>query len=69
MVEALGHIGQGGQQHLAALQMRYHPVHEDGGVAAHMAVGLGQHEGHDAVGLMESPRQAVGTDVAPEYDG
>nr|WP_290072586.1 hypothetical protein [Adlercreutzia caecimuris] len=67
VVEALGHIGQGGQQHLAALQMRYHPVHEDGGVAAHVAVGLGQHEGDDAVGLVEGSGQAVGADVAPQY--
>ena len=66
VAEALGSVGQGGEEHRRPFQMRHHAVHKDGGVAAHVAVGLGKHQGHDAVSLVEGPGEAVGADVFAE---
>ena len=66
VAEALGSVGQGGEEHRRPLQVRHHAVHEDGGVAAHMARGLREHQGHDAVGLVEGPGETVGADVSAE---
>lgn len=66
VAEALGSVGQGGEEHRRPLKVRHHAIYEDGGVAAHVAVGLGKYQGHDAVSFVEGPGEAVGADVSAE---
>ena len=66
VAEALGSVGQGGKEHRRPLKVRHHAIYEDGGVAAHVAVDLGKHQGHDAVSFVEGPGEAVGADVSAE---
>ena len=66
VAEALGSVGQGGEEDRRPLQVRHHAVREDGGVAAQVARGLREHQGHDAVGLVEGPGDTVGADVSAE---